>query len=201
MDIAEVHRIYTTNQFKSLSLDDILVSTGFSHIKLRQYCHQNKLAQPPISPGLIDEMQDSDMSRKELAKHFRMPLLDTNAVLYSTKAELSDFSKNARAAALRAGGATEADLASQGLPMDQSILAKEVTTLIANGSSRQDLSVLYGLTPSRISQLNQGSQAKPRISKKHKQEIRANKHNKTAVELAKQYNTTKNTIHVTQREK
>lgn len=201
MNVQDVYNAYIAKQFKRLSIDDLLVSTGNSHVKLRQYCYRRKLPQPPLSPGLIDDVLSSKLeTRAELAKHFNITLIEANTCLYGTKSSLSTLAKKAKATTLRANGATEADIAAQGLPMDLSILANEVTAKIAAGEKRDDLSALYGVCVSRISQLNHNSMSKPRLSKEHKQEIKANVYNKSAVDLAKQYNTTKNTIHVIQRE-
>jgi hypothetical protein len=124
--------------------------------------------------------------------------LDINTCLYATGSTQYTRAKKERAAMLRATGTTELDLLNASLPPDMAKLSLEITARRERGDSVQYLAELYGYTVGRISQLNTGATKKPRLTKQVKEAIRQS--DKPASELAKQYNTTINTIYVLRRE-
>ena len=199
MDIAQVYNLYVTGAMVQLTLDDIIITTGTSHQKLRRYCKEQGLEQLPITPGLMQEVKHADEgSRTDLAKQFNLSLLEVNICLYSSKLRVSSCAKAAKAAALRKANATEADLIAVGLPTDPDLLAAEITAHRKDGKSLKDLSAMYSLHTSRISQLDRSAAKKPRLTPEQVKDIKTNTA-LTVAELAKKHNTTRNTVYVLKR--
>lgn len=195
MNIAHhIHQMYLTNSLPSLTLDDMLDSQGLTHLKYRNWLKNNghPLYEPTI--GLRTELESYGFTRTEAASKYHMTLLEVNTCIYG---RANTVLKRERAAQLTAAGATQLDLISEGLSPNIELLKLEISARREAGESTAYLAQLYGYTKSRISQLSLNKPTKKCLSPEDKLAIKQS--TKTAAQLAKQYNTTVNTIYVTRR--
>lgn len=183
-----------TSEFNDL--DEMLDALGLTHKELRQYCHQHKLAQPPLTEGLRWEIGST--KRADAIKEYYLSHLEYNTLFYRGTDHLT---KHQLAERLRQQCMSEHEIycvTGSTAHYNTQRLSAELQHARDNGAKVLDLAEQYGISHSKVSQLTRSTKQYRKLTPQEKAEIRASQ--QSVSNLANLYGTTINTIYVIKRE-